>query len=163
LNAADKILSLGNEIGLHFDEMKYDIYQDKKLFIEYVEQELKLLSRALGTKIQVVSMHRPSKFTLNSNFKYSDTVNSYSEEFFHDFKYISDSRMNWREDAADIIQNNVADKLHILTHPFWYNINIENTRDKLLQFIRKSGKERYENLSCNLKDLEEFVTTDDLE
>lgn len=163
LEAAYKILSLGNEIGLHFDETKYHVNDDKKQLAEFIEEELHILGQALGTTVRAVSMHRPSKFTLESNVLLKNAVNSYSHEFFKDFKYISDSRMHWREDVCSIVKNCESNKLHILTHPFWYNIFNESTKQKIQSFIHRANIERYEDFSNNFRDLDEFVRLEDVQ
>ena len=48
-------------------------------------------------------------------------INSYGQTFFHDFKYLSDSRRRWREPVEEIIRSGTYDRLHILTHAFWYH------------------------------------------
>ncbi|HEY5588264.1 MAG TPA: hypothetical protein VIK86_04820 [Candidatus Paceibacterota bacterium] len=162
LEIVDRILSLGHEIGLHFDETKYPVCGNVPLYTEYVEEELYILGRALKTTISTVSMHRPSKFTLESDLKFHDAVNSSAKEFICDFKYLSDSRMRWREDVFSIIKSNQFDKLHILTHAFWYSDKDENTREKILGFVNHANRERYMNFTNNFRDLDEFVSAEDI-
>lgn len=162
LRVINNILSLGHEIGLHFDETKYLINNDENLFKEYVDEELFLLEKAVGTPIKVVSMHRPSKYTLERNIKFGNAVNSYSQEFFKKFKYLSDSRMNWREDVISVIKENKYNKIHLLTHPFWYSEKETGTKEKILQFINKASYDRYQNLADNFRDLNEFVKKEDI-
>ena len=92
-----KILKCGHEIGLHFDEERYD---DKKRMPEWIDREITILEEFTGVTIKSVSMHRPSKETLAADYKIrgGNIVNSYGSEFFRDFKYVSDSRRDWRED-----------------------------------------------------------------
>lgn len=162
LNAADKILGLGNDIGLHFDETKYNFNGNVSLLKEYVEEELSILGQALGTKINTVSMHRPSKLVFESNIEFKNAINTYSNAFIKDFKYVSDSKMNWREDVISIIMSNNYNRLHILTHPFWYSDKSETTEYKLKQFIRQANKKRYNNVFNNFRDLDEFVKAEDI-
>lgn len=163
LRSIDKILSYGNDIGLHFDEQKYDLQSNSLTIQDYVEEELELLGRLLGLKIRVVSMHRPSKATLEGNYHFATAINSYSEEYFQCFKYLSDSRMNWRENAFEVIQSKKYDKLHILTHPFWYSKVEENTRSKLLGFINRACTDRYGWVTNNFRDIEEFINLEEVQ
>lgn len=162
LNKIDKIISLGHEIGLHFDETKYDFQEDKEKFRWFVEEELSTMCRAIGKDINIVSMHRPSKFSLENDLVFDNAINSYSKEFFKDFKYVSDSRMNWREDIISVINSGKHDKIHLLTHPFWYNCDEENTRDKILNFIKDASRFRYEIMRQNFRDIDEFVRKEDI-
>lgn len=163
LKAVEKIITLGYEIGLHFDETNYSINNNEKLFVECVEEELYLLSKALGITVKVVSMHRPSRFALEKDFRFRSAINSYSKEFSKDFKYVSDSRMNWREDVTSIIKEKRFNKLHILTHPFWYSENDESTKEKITKFINRARIDRYKQMSDNFSNINEFVTEKELE
>lgn len=157
----EKILKLGHSIGLHFDEQRYNIKEINQMK-KCVYLECEILGKALSIPIKAISMHRPSKLTLDSNIVFEGLVNSYSQTFFTDMKYLSDSRMHWREDVLDIIKSNKHKRLHILTHPFWYSDAIESTRDKLLQFAFDSKMSRYKALKDNFRDLEEYIKEEDV-
>ena len=160
LSIINKILSKGGKIGLHFDETSYDdfILENPIEFKSYVEHEAEMLRRGLGGRpIRVVSMHRPSKKTLDADFQFDTLVNSYSKKYFKDFKYISDSRMNWREPVEEIVRKGIEPRLHILTHPFWYNDVEKNINEAVIEFISNAGKERYNILNENITDLECIV------
>lgn len=53
-----EIINLGHEIGLHFDEKRYEINSSSDLE-HYIKYEQDILQRALNIKINCVSMHRP--------------------------------------------------------------------------------------------------------
>lgn len=152
-----RIMGNGHDIGLHFDETQYELNERKELYIECIQEELSLLEKAVGVPINSVSMHRPSKFVLENDIIIPGVVNTYSTEFFNTFKYLSDSRMHWRENVEDAVSSNAHDKLHILMHPFWYSNHEQATRNKLLAFISSAQLERYDSLNANFRDLSEFV------
>ena len=102
-------------------------------------------------------MHRPSKTTLEANIIIPGAVNTYSQVFFKEFKYISDSRHAWREDAEGIISSREYRMLHVLTHPFWYTEYIESCRNKLFNFIATGNKRLYDSMDNNFKNLGEFI------
>ena len=60
-----EIVKLGHCIGLHFDEKSYD---DNCDVVRLIKTESDILEKALGFPIRCVSMHRPSKKTLESNY-----------------------------------------------------------------------------------------------
>lgn len=160
LSIINDILSNGGKIGLHFDETSYDdfIVENPNEFKNYVEHEVEMLQRGLGGQpIRVVSMHRPSKQTLDADYQFETVVNSYSNKYFKEFKYISDSRMNWREPVEEIVLQGIEPKLHILTHPFWYNDVEKNISEAVVEFISNAGKERYSHLNENITDLEGII------
>lgn len=148
-----RIIVCGNEIGLHFDETQYDTGD----IHDQVAKEARVLSELIGQQVSVVSMHRPSKHTLDANYSFNGLINSYSQEYFKEWKYISDSRMCWQEDVLKVISSKRYDHLHILTHPFWYAENDESTAYKLNRFINEARIDRYENLRQNFRDLDDFV------
>lgn len=161
LDIISKIIKCGHDIGLHFDEMRYDEQEKTTTGIKLlIEREAQLLSEILGYNIKSVSMHRPSKETLDADYQFDNgLINSYSQEFFHSFKYVSDSRMCWRENVDEIINLNQHKRIHILTHAFWYN-HEELTMKKIIQkFINEGKKDRYNILNDNITDLDSILMT----
>lgn len=160
-NVLKEIINLGHHIGLHFDEKRYEIPSSKEL--EYwVERESEILAYAIGKEIKVVSMHRPSKWIVENDIQFERIINSYSKKFLLDFKYLSDSRMHWREDVLGIIDSERYDRLHILTHSFWYSYKNETINEKLIKFIDNGKIERYYSLKDNIRDLDEMVCEADI-
>lgn len=157
----NQIIELNHNIGLHFDEQKYSNYSCDDLK-EKVIYEANLLSQLFKVPINVVSFHRPTTLTLEKDLSFDGIINSYSFKYFKLMKYVSDSRMCWRENITRLLENNEFDKLHILTHPFWYNVELENTREKLLNFIFSSKTERFNQINNNFRDLHEFLGLEDI-
>ena len=155
-----KIKALGNEIGLHFDEMKYSNASTPILLS--VEREIKVMSSILDFEITTVSMHRPSKETIAADYRFDTAINTYSKYFFENFKYLSDSRYNWREPVFDIVKGNKFRRLHILTHPFWYSKNTICVSDICKEFVNNANYERY-NLMCdNIENFTEFMKIEEI-
>ena len=157
-----EILDMGHHIGLHFDEQRCETSSIEQIK-EQIYNEKEILGRALKTQISVVSMHRPSQFTLDSSIELDGLINSYSPKYFKEMKYISDSRMNWREDPKAVVSNNQYNKIHILTHPFWYSSKSENTKEKLSRLIDSSKLKTYKNLYNNFRNLDEFIKESDID
>ncbi len=154
-----EIISCGHEIGLHFDELRYpDLQNNIQAIKSKIMEECAVLSEAVGTPIKTVSMHRPSKAVLDADIQFSNgLINSYGKTFFNDFKYLSDSRRRWRESVDEIISSERYQKLHILTHAFWYNEQELSLRDSLLSFIKVGNVERYRHMDSNFTNLGEEV------
>ncbi len=151
-----KIIGKGHKIGLHFDEKRY-IINNKEEIEHYVEYEKNILEEALGIDVNTVSMHRPSKWILENDIRFKNIINSYSKEFLQQFKYLSDSRMYWREDILRLIECEEYDKLHILTHPFWYAENNKDIKMSVSEFIKAANRERYNQIKDNIRDLEDII------
>lgn len=148
-----EIRGLGHYIGLHFDETNYSI-SNKEELVHYVEKEVSLMSQALEMDIKSVSMHRPSKWLLEADVQFDSVINSYSKLFFHNFKYLSDSRMYWQEDVYKTIQSNSFERMHILTHPIWYGEEERTIKDIILHLIRDQKDRYYDNVRQNIRDLD---------
>lgn len=156
-----EIINLGHEIGLHFDEKRYEIRNKEELEC-YIIYEKDILEKSLGVDVEMVSMHRPSKWILENDIQFKNIINSYSKEFLHEFKYLSDSRMHWREDVLEIIKKEEYDKLHILTHPFWYAQNKGNIKERVKGFIQEANIERYNQMKDNIRDIEDIIMKGEL-
>ncbi|MCI8810216.1 MAG: hypothetical protein HFF84_08835 [Oscillibacter sp.] len=161
LAALRRIQALGHEIGLHFDEAAYGVEEQKDI-VQNITKECGILSALLETQVSSVSMHRPSKATLEADLQIPDVVNSYSKAFFQDFKYLSDSRRRWREPVLDIIESGAYDRLHILTHPFWYHETEQSIQETVSAFVRSANEERWRQMAENITDMDSILKEDEL-
>lgn len=156
LEKLHSIQSMGHELGLHFDEKAYPAGTLEEMTARIL-RERKILSSILETPVTTVSMHRPSKTTLEANLQIPGMINSYSKTFFHDFKYLSDSRRHWREPVLDIVRSGTYNRLHILTHAFWYHEREEDIAAVVGNFIRSANGERYKQMAENISDIETIL------
>lgn len=156
------ILALGHEIGLHFDEAAYGKELAGEEIIQNIIKECGLLSALLETEVSTVSMHRPSKATLEADLEIPGITNSYGKTFFHDFKYLSDSRRRWREPVLDIIRSGEYDRLHILTHAFWYHDADESISETVGAFVRSASRERYAQMRDNITGLASILPEEEI-
>jgi len=143
------------------DEANYSI-ETKENLVHYVQKEISIMSQGLGMEIKTVSMHRPSKWVLEADVRFNTVVNSYGKEFFNEFKYLSDSRMHWREDVYQIIVSNAYERLHILTHPIWYGTKESTMQEQLKDFIRVQKYNCYDAMRDNIRNLEEVLLKADI-
>ncbi|MEZ3507779.1 MAG: hypothetical protein K1W10_12680 [Lachnospiraceae bacterium] len=157
-----QLCDMGHEVGLHFDEAKYDAEQTD--MVQAIEQEAGLLEQCLWRRVKSVSMHRPTKKTLEADYviQGGTIVNSYGTEFFKNHKYVSDSRRNWREDVTAIVESEAYDRLHVLTHPFWYSDVEQSARERLKEFCEEQTGLCYDRMKENMRDLEEILLKDEL-
>lgn len=154
----NKIKGLGHTIGLHFDEAAYpyDAGNAEKVKQD-IRKEISVLSEILGVEVVDFSYHRPTKAILDADIEIPGMINSYGILFFREFKYLSDSRMRWREPVEEIIQGGAFLRLQILTHPFWYCVT-EKSMEKILgDFINGARAERYDDLNDNFTDLNDVI------
>ncbi len=153
-----EIQNMGHTVGLHFDEMAYpdDIGRVEEITV-HIQNELKMLSDILQMDVYIFSYHRPTRRILDADIRIQGAINSYSDIFFKQFKYLSDSRMYWREPALDIICGRLYQRLHILTHPFWYQERKTDMKEIIENFIKAACIERYKDLDDNLTNLDGII------
>jgi hypothetical protein len=172
LKMIKEILSLGHEAGLHYDETQCDgegragiaamAPYGLESVLKNIRKEIHLLEQIIERPVTAVSMHRPSRFILDADISIPGVVNSYSGELLSDFKYLSDSRHNWRENVEEVIQSRRHKRLHILTHPFWYTETRKTCREKLYEFITRANRQRYQEMRANFRNLEEFIKQEEI-
>lgn len=150
-----EIIDLGHHVGLHFDETAYS-YESYTLEY-YIRKEARILSDLLDVNINAFSLHRPNKNTIETELSIPGLVNSYGNEFFLGFKYLSDSRRRWREPVEEIIEAGQFQRLHILTHAFWYHDADQSIEQTVTEFIGSSGTDRTNCLRENITALDEII------
>lgn len=152
------IYNMGHEIGLHFDETAYPgLVGNSEEIIRKIDREAKLLEQVIEVPVTTVSMHKPSQEILNANLEIPGIINSYGNVFFHDFKYVSDSRRNWKEPVEKYIENEEYSYLHILTHPFWYHDVEQTLHDTIHRFVNEGNKQRYDIFNHNFTRLDDVM------
>ncbi len=157
-DSLNRIIACGHEIGLHFDETVYPKNSEPAM-IEHIREETERLQDVLpdGRTVSVVSMHRPSPQLLEKNMVIPGLINSYSDTYFHEFKYVSDSHRRWREDVLSYVENETYNKLHILTHAFWYHDCEKSLKETSASYIREGSHDRYRIMDENFMNLAEAL------
>ena len=154
---------MGHEIGLHYDEMAYpDAIGNHAKIATNIRKEAGMLESVLERPVTTVSMHRPSEHILDADLQIPGIINSYGKTFFHNFKYLSDSRRRWREPVEEIIRAETFRRLHILTHAFWYQEEAASLHDTLSAFINAGSKDRYQIVSQNFTNLAEAMPVEEV-
>jgi len=121
------ILSLGHEIGLHFDASLY-AQNNRDELDNHCALEASLLENLLEQSIGVVSFHRPAKVFQGWDATISGRLHTYHPRFFNEMAYCSDSRGGWFHGhplELGAVKNGQA--LQLLTHPIWWDGTPEET------------------------------------
>lgn len=131
----NQILSLGHQVGLHFDTQAFpNINWDYSALAEAIEREKILLSYLIPVdQIKAVSWHNPdSAGLLSFDFKkISGLVNAYSKEIRDKYTYCSDSNGYWRHQSMFKTINDGHRYLHLLTHPEWWVPNAQSPSKRI--------------------------------
>jgi len=147
-----KIKEMGHQISLHFDPV---IYGDD--FEKGLVKEISLFEDFFGTKINIISIHRPNDFFLKSKSLIGGIEHTYLDKYFSKIKYLSDSTGRWRfGHPFDSIEFKEGKSFQILIHPVWWFVNssdnlyrIENLFKYKNDRFRKMIQENYPKILEN--------------
>jgi len=116
-----QILSLGHDIGLHFDFSAYAIINQQDLE-KYLTVEKQILESIFAVPVRAFSFHNPNPQSLAYDaFEYAGMVNCYAQIFRQQIDYSSDSNGVWRfRRMHDVLLKAERSQLQILTHPGWW-------------------------------------------
>jgi hypothetical protein len=136
-----KILSLGHQIGLHFDISAYEI-KTKEDLEKYLYFEKNILETLFQTQIKVFSFHNPTEevFKKYEDFKYAGMINTYAKFFKENVAYCSDSNGYWRYKRLEDFLNEGHKRIQVLTHPEWWQKEVMRPRQRIQRCIDGRAK-----------------------
>lgn len=149
-NIIKEIIDGGHEIGLHYDETSHKCNSKEEL-IAYIDKESKILKTYFDIDIKTVSFHRPSSYILDSDLNCGKYINTYSNKFFKDFLYLSDSRGQWRNGCiCSKLNKDSAEKIQFLTHPIWWKNRTLTNQERLKEFLQYKLNKMSDDISNNI-------------
>ncbi len=151
------IIALGHDIGLHFECDYYGIKEVNDLH-KYLLIEKRILEEMFDLEIKVFSFHNPNEFSMScKDLQYANIINANANTFMESVGYCSDSNGYWRfQRLEDFLQQRHEKRLHVLTHPVWWNSNIMSPKERIWNCIEKEAnknKNFYMDLLRNYKRL----------
>lgn len=139
-----KIASLGHEIGLHFDPGFYGAaLQTREQLEGFLRLEAGLLGSVFDLRVKAFSFHNPD---VGPWLSYDDDMiaglhNAYGKGIKSTFRYVSDSNGYWRFDCLqDTLADTSIEKLHVLTHPVWWQHEALSPRQRVMRSIDGRAK-----------------------
>jgi hypothetical protein len=136
------IVELGHWLGLHFDPSFYGI-QRKDELIEKIGFECDLLTELVRRPVETLSFHNPTAWEqfLNDD-RLAGMTNVYGRTISENYAYVSDSNGYWRHSRLpDVLTAAEERRLHVLTHPEWWQAEPMSPRDRLVRCIE--GRARH--------------------
>jgi len=133
-----EIISLGHNIGLHFEPAFYDLNVNEiDRFYKWLSYEKHMLEDLFETNVLAFSFHNPDVGNWVSYDEHISCgmINTYSAVIKENFVYCSDSNGYWRYNRLEDVINNREKNLHILTHPEWWVPNEMSPRSRVQRCI----------------------------
>jgi hypothetical protein len=145
-----RILELGHWLGLHFDAGFYGIKRELGLY-EKLEFERDLLAELVGRPVGAISFHNPTTSELLPDHDLlAGMTNAYGRAISENYAYVSDSNGYWRHSRLpDVLAAAEEARLHVLTHPEWWQAEPMSPRDRLARCIEgraRRSEEWYDDL-----------------
>jgi hypothetical protein len=131
-----RILELGHWPGLHFDPSFYGIRPEEKP-TEKIRFERDLLTELIGRPVEAFSFHNPttSELVVNDD-RLAEMTNAYGRTISENYVYVSDSNGYWRHGRLpDVLAAGEKPRLHVLTHPEWWQAEPMSPRRRLARCI----------------------------
>jgi hypothetical protein len=133
-----EIAALGHWIGLHFDAgFGSDASIDTR-----AAWEARVLAEALEVPVAAVSLHNPS-VSGTEDFDAEELggmVHAGARTIRDRYAYVSDSNGYWRFDRLpDVVAAGTHERLHVLTHPEWWQERPMSPRERILRCIEGRG------------------------
>lgn len=164
LDLVNKIHEMGHYIGLHYHACGADSLEQVKA--EIIEQ-MKMMNQIFNFKIDIFSIHRPSKELLKANIKLDQLINAYQDDYFTfvedmeqqvpKVRYLSDARHRWNYGLYPDEQTiNEKNKVQILTHPYSWNEQSYNNLENFAALIQEKKKEYIETIDSECKHFKEI-------
>lgn len=136
LEIVKEIISLGHDIGLHFDAAFFNTTSESELS-QQVTEEADLLEKILGLRPGAFSFHNPMAFHLTCEQEsYGGLLNCYSKRFKTEVPYCSDSNGYWRfRRLYDVLRVAEDACLQVLTHPGWWQDKAMSPRRRIFRAV----------------------------
>jgi hypothetical protein len=153
-----KIISLGHEIGLHFDG---SVHNDGRPPTEFTpeleaaaERECEMLERLIGAPIKIIAFHRPrqSSWVIRRSGRFANRLQAYAPEFMSDIAYVADSAGHWSEGHPldhPAFQQRLA--MQVNMHPYLWTQpagldrvqKIDSVREARAQFLEREARRNF--------------------
>jgi hypothetical protein len=132
LGRARQVLELGHWLGLHFDPSTFDPHSPEELERGLI-RERDLLADLLERPIEVFSFHNPTIHDFDYRMdEIAGMLNTYGRGIDGRYAYVSDSNGYWRhERLPEVLEAAAEPRLHVLTHPGWWQAEPMSPRERL--------------------------------
>jgi hypothetical protein len=134
LSRVREIAELGHWLGLHFDLGAHPGASSPEALTGKLSFERGLLSEVVERPVEAVSFHNPGATGADAleADELAGMTNVYGGRIKREYAYVSDSNGYWRhERLPDVIDSGGHERLHVLTHPEWWQAEPMSPRERL--------------------------------
>jgi hypothetical protein len=145
------IISLGHQVGLHFDAALGSSEENTETLETRAATEANYLSHLAGAAVSMLSFHRPAAKWINNPASLAGLPHSYQPRYFSEMGYCSDSKGGWWRGAPlehDAVEAGGA--LQLLTHPIWWVGANRSPARRLADHLRHRQGELAGDLHANV-------------
>jgi hypothetical protein len=134
-----QVLSLGHEIGLHYDLETYPA--EPASARDHLKWEVELLSKIIDAPVRTIAMHQPYTRRPDPFRTLTDYVHPHDPRYQTNLLYVSDSCRAWRDESLlTCFGPNPPQRLLLATHPeLWLEGNITDRMVYLDQILIETG------------------------
>jgi len=139
-----ELRKLGHRIGLHVDPVVYNGGRIDRNFFTMLEQMFETAHRTLGP-LDSYSIHRPAargkaEDLQPEHLPFRTPPYAYSDKYFKNILYRSDSRREWRQGCVcRQITEMAGQSIQLVTHPIWWTTEPQS-REQVLQVFLEQRK-----------------------
>lgn len=139
----EEILTLGHQLGLHFDAGFYGGFGCEDELADKLAYERRLLMDLFDRRVDAFSLHDTQMW--GSGRFDSDTIagmtNTNGRDLMARYGYVSDSNGYWRfRRLPDVIAAAEEERLQVLTHPEWWQAEAASPRDRIRRCVEGRGR-----------------------
>lgn len=135
----NNIQSMGHKIGLHIQ------CKNKSSTTEEIMVQFELLNKLFGITTKFMSFHKPNKELVGHSDNIAEGIlSAYAYKYIKEYKYISDSGGEWRDECLCHILGKKNKKIQALIHPVWWNSN--SKKDFFIQLVKQNEKYWHEEI-----------------
>ena len=117
-SALRRMVTLGHEIGLHYDGAVYDPAGSPEAQRALLQQHVEVLQDICQAPIASIARHNPSVATGRDPFAVGTPFfNAYDPSLFQDTVYLSDSCRAWRNGGLAPCWHKASPRIYLLIHP----------------------------------------------
>jgi len=149
---AVEIRELGHQIGLHFDAGYHGGGGSLADLEHRAGWERDLVSETVGAEVATLAFHIPEVTGVAGveDDTIAGMVNAGGRSLRERYSYVSDSNGYWRHRRLpEVLQDGSEERLHVLTHPGWWQPTAMSPRDRLSRCVEgraRSSEAWYDEL-----------------